>query len=256
MPSPFPGMNPYLERAAIWHDFHETFMPFARAQLTRQLAPKYVARIDEQVYIHDTGESTHKLLGRADVAVAPTGRRGDPVGATAVLEAPAAVRLPDVDSEGLAFIEIRDRETRELITVIELLSPSNKRPGDDREQYLLKRRQLMACHVNIVEIDLLRGGPRMPMDGLEPCDYCVLVSRQYRHPVGDIWPFRLREPLSPVAIPLRLDDHDARLDLKQAIDGAYDTGAYQLDIYDTSPEPPLSPEDAAWAAQFVPARPE
>jgi hypothetical protein len=109
-------MNPYVERASVWHDFHESFMPLVREILTAQVVPRYFVRIDEQM----------------------------------------------VDTEPLSFLEIRDRDSHELVTVVELLSPSNKYAGPDREQYLAKARILQRSPVHFVEIDLLRGGPRMP----------------------------------------------------------------------------------------------
>ena len=119
-----------------------------------------------------------------------------------------------VDVEHLSFVEIRDRQGRDLVTVIELLSPTNKRPGPDREQYLAKRRQLLASGVHLVEIDLLRGHPRLPLDDLPPCDYYVMVSRAEERPQAGLWPLGLRDPLPPIPVPLRAADPDASLDLQ------------------------------------------
>lgn len=253
MPSPFPGMNPYLEQADVWHDFHESFMPAAREVLAPQLDPNYIAKIDEHIYIHEVEGGGRDFLGRADVSVVPV-RDGDSNSTAAVLDSPARVRLPDVDREGVAFLEIRDRRNRALITVVELLSPANKRPGEDRRQYLTKRNQLIACGVNLVEIDLLRGGPRMPMDDLPPCDYCILVARPEELPGAAIWPLALRDPLPAIPVPLRVGEPHAVLELGAIIDRLYDAANYRAFIYDGTPEPPLSLEDAAWAAQFVPPR--
>jgi hypothetical protein len=257
MPSPFPGMNPYLEQADVWHDFHERGVPFIAELLGPQVLPRYIAKIDEHVYIHDLAEESRKFLGRADVGVTPlrpAGVGNEP--GVAVIEFPARVTLPAVDREGESYVEIRDRQNRQLVTVIELLSPSNKRPGDDRDQYTRKRYRLIGSGVNLVEIDLLRGNPRMPMTGLAPCDYCVLVSRPEDWPDVGIFPIRLRDPLPPIPIPLRPTDPPVRLDLKRVIDHVYDVAGYGYYVYDGPPDPPLSPDDAAWAAPFVPARPE
>jgi hypothetical protein len=161
-----------------------------------------------------------------------------------------------VDRESEAFIEIRDRQSRELVTVVELLSPSNKRRDEDRDQYITKRHRLTGAGINLVEIDLLRGGPRMPMAGVPACDYCVLVSRSEAWPDGGVWPLGMRDGFPGIPVPLRPADAPARLDLKSVLDRAYDAAGYEFYIYDGLPEPPLSPDDAAWAAQFVPARPE
>ena len=125
MPSPFPGMNPYLEQEDVWHDFHERFIPLAATLLGGQLRPRYIVKIDEHIYVHELAAESHRWVGRADVSLG----RGSPEAthepapgpATGLLEAPAQVRLPAVDRERLSYVEIRDRRDRELVTVIELL---------------------------------------------------------------------------------------------------------------------------------------
>jgi hypothetical protein len=164
------------------------------------------------------------------------------------------VLLPEQDIEQVPFLEVRDRQGRELVTVIELLSPSNKRPGDDREQYLAKRRELLRSPAHLVEIDLLRGWAPMPQEGRPECDYSVLVSRAEKQRATDFWPIRLRDPLPVIPIPLRPPDAAARVDLQEAIHRASDGPGYEHFIYSTDPEPPLTPDDAAWARQFTPAQ--
>jgi len=257
MPSPFPGMNPYLEQDDIWHDFHERLIPYVSEVIVPQVRPGYIVKLDEHVYIHERSAAEREFLGRADVGVA----RGDlPLPsrqATQVLEAPVQGRIPvAVDVERLSFVEIRDRRDRQLVTVLELLSPSNKRPGADREQYLAKRRQLLAGNVHLVEIDLLRGGPRMPLEDLPDCDYCIMVSRIEKRPDVGIWPIRLRERLPVIPIPLRAPDADARLDLQEAVNHLYDAAGYEDYIYTGAPQPPLHPDDASWSRQFLPSLPQ
>jgi len=249
-------MNPYIERASVWHDFHERWIPLVADLIGAQVLPRYFVRIDEQMYIHEqSGEERH-LLGRGDVlvpALSPPTVAAAPAGA--VLEAPAQVRLPAVDTEGQSFLEIRDRDNHELVTVVELLSPTNKYKGPDREQYLGKARKLQQSWVHFVEIDLLRGGPRMPWLDMPECGYCVVVSRFEQRPKADFWPIRLRERLPEIPIPLRGGDADARVDLQQVLHRIYDAAGYAYYIYSGPPEPLLSTEDAAWAAAFVPASP-
>lgn len=156
--------------------------------------------------------------------------------------------------ERVKFLTIRDRNGNDVVTVVELLSPTNKYAGPDRAQYLVKRREILRSNAHLVEVDLLRGGPRMPPDELPTCDYCVLVSRVEERPEAGVWPWRLRDPLPLIPVPLRPGDADVRLDLKAGIDSVYDTG-YARDIYLGPPEPRLAPDDAAWAAQFIPANP-
>lgn len=159
------------------------------------------------------------------------------------------------DVERLAFLEVRDRQSRELVAVVELLSPSNKRPGPDRDQYLAKRDRLLSSRAHLVEVDLLRGGRPMPMDGRPDCAYSALVSRAGERPAAGFWPIGLREPLPVVPVPLREPDGDARLDLGAVLHGVYDASGYEDYIYDGRPDPPLAPEDNAWARGLLPGRP-
>ncbi len=255
MPSPFPGMNPYIERASVWHDFHERWIPLAAELIGAQVLPRYYVRIDEHMYIHELSGDERRFLGRADVlvpALAPSAAAS--AAASSVLEAPAEVGIPAVDVETLSFLEIRDRDRHELITVVELLSPCNKYAGPDREQYLAKARQLQRSWVHFVEIDLLRGGPRMPWLNMPECDYCVVVSRVERRPRAGFWPVRLRERLPEIPIPLRIGEVDARLDLQQTLHRIYDAAGYGYHIYAGPPEPQLAGADATGAAQFVPGQ--
>jgi hypothetical protein len=155
-----------------------------------------------------------------------------------------------VDVERHAFLEIRDRGNRQLVTVLELLSPSNKRPGPDRDQYLAKRQRLLASSVHLIELDLLRGGPRLPIEHLPPCDYCVMVSRYEDRPQVGLWPLRLRDRLSTIPIPL-FNQERATLDLQSALHQAYDAAGYEDYIYLHEPNPPLQGEDAEWAQQLI-----
>jgi len=152
------------------------------------------------------------------------------------------------------YLEVRDRQGRELVTVIELLSPSNKRAGDDREQYLAKRRELLRSPAHLVEIDLLRGWTPMPQEGRPECDYSVLVSRAEKRRAADFWPIRLRDRLPVIPIPLRPPDAAARVDLQEVLHRAYDGPGYENFIYGGDPDPSLSANDAAWARQLVPVR--
>jgi hypothetical protein len=253
MPSPFPGMNPYLEQDTVWHDFHERFCPALAELLTPQVRPSYVARIDEHVYIHELPAEPRRLAARADVSLSRTQvTAGDQAGAV-MLAPPVRVQLPAIDIERLAFVEIRDRVDRRVVTVIELLSPTNKYAGPDREQYLAKRGQLLARGTHLVEIDLLRGGPRLPLENLPNCDYYVLVSRAEERPEAGVWPLRVRDRLPVIPIPLRAPHADVQLDLQVLLDRIYDAAGYEDDIYIGEPQPRLTRRQAAWARRFLPS---
>ena len=152
-----------------------------------------------------------------------------------------------------SYLEIRDRLGRELVTVIELLSPSNKRAGADREAYLAKRRELLRSTAHLVEIDLLRGRSPMPSEDRPECDYSVMVSRAEKRRAADFWPIMLRDRLPVIPIPLRPPDDAVPVDLQEVLHRAYDGAGYERFIYGGSPEPGLSADDAAWAREFVPA---
>ena len=218
MPSPFPGMNPYLEQADVWQDFHQSLIPLLRQLLSAQVRPKYVVKIEEQLFIH---------------------------------EAPADGRAPlSLDTERHAFLEIRNRGNRQLVAVIEVLSPSNKHRGPDRQQYLAKRQQLLASQVHLVELDLLRGGPRLPIEEMPACDYVVMVSRYEDRPNVGMWPLALRDPLPTIPIPLS-GQEQAALDLQAALHEVYDAAGYEDYIYLSEPAPSLSETDAEWTRRLL-----
>jgi hypothetical protein len=253
MPSPFPGMNPYLEQVDLWQDFHQTFITLVREILSGQVRPAYMVRLEEYLFIHEIGEIGRDLIGRSDVSVTRNPASTGVQTAGALPAAPARSRwTPAVDVERHSFVEVRDVRDRGLVTVIELLSPSNKRPGADRSQYLAKRRQLWHSPVHLVEIDLLRGFPRLPLDEPPDCDYYAMVSRTEQRPEVELWSLRLWDRLPEIPVPLRQPDPDARLDLQAVLNRVYDTAGYEDYVYGTDPEPPLAPDDAARARQFVP----
>lgn len=252
MPSPFPGMNPYLEHEDAWHNFHEQFPNAVVTALVPLVRPKYFVKVDQHVYIHEPPAEARRFLGKPDMEIGLTGRGGGaPTVGASVGTIPMRVNLPTVETIELSFVEIRDRLSRRLVTIIELLSPSNKRLRADRELYEAKRVAVLRSRTNVVEIDLLLGGRRMPLADNVAGDYGVLVSRSADRPAADWYPIQLRDRLPTVNIPLDDGDAPVPLDLQAILDGLYDTGGYVDFIYDTPPDPPLSPEDAAWARDLL-----
>jgi len=249
-------MNPFLEQVSVWNDFHGNFLYRMRDVLVPQIRPQYVAKIDEHLFIHEMPENSRNLVGHGDLAVKHAPFAPDQAGnGKAILTAPARVRIPALDVERIPFLEIRDRDNWEIVTVIELLSPCNKYAGPDREQFLGKRGSLLGSAVHYIEIDLLRGGPRLPWEDLQACDYYVVVSRVESRPEAEIWPLTLRDRLPAVPIPLRGERADAQVDLQEVLHRAYDSGSYEDYMYRGQPQPHLNPEEDAWARQFVPATP-
>lgn len=256
MPSPFPGMNPYLERDDVWPDLHHRLIDRIADALADQVDPRDLVKIEEQRYVQEAPGSPHRPGPRADVAVKP----GEGLAAAAaaapslaVLEAPVRIHLPWPEVEYQAYLEVRDRSSRELVTVLELLSPTNK--GRHRDQYLRKREEVLLGKVHLVEIDLLRGGDPMPAPDRPDCDDSVTVSRAERRPEADFWPIRLPERLPIIPVPLRAPDRDATLDLQELLHRVHDAGRYAHYIDEARPQPPLRPDEEAWAKGFVPLPP-
>lgn len=253
MPSPFPGMNPYLEQSDAWHEFHEGFVNHAGEALEGQVGEHYIVRTDSHIYLEDEVENGRRLIGRHDVGIVTTQKPMTAASGATVL-APMQVQAPGEDVEEESFLEIRDLEQSKLIAVIELLSPANKRSGENREQYLAKRRYVLRSTAHFVEIDLLRGWSRMPLIPVPECDYCAVVSRFEDRPKMDCWPVRLRDPLPRIPVPLRAPDADVFLDLQALVHRVYDAKGFRKYVYRKPPDPPLAPDDAEWAKQFVPTR--
>ena len=167
MPSPFPGMDPFIEPHR-WEGFHTHFLvEFARTLVPR-VRPRYVVETEERLYVEQSGESVGTV--RVDLGIDQT-RRWPPsedIGLTSETAAPfltpVVCLLPFDEELRETFLTVRDAATREIVTVIEMLSATNKRPGSDgRAQYLRKRKSVLQSRVHLVELDLLRGGQRLPM---------------------------------------------------------------------------------------------
>ena len=186
MPSPFPGMNPFLEQPSVWEDFHMAFATEIRESLSAQVRPSFFVKLEERVFIHEpSSEERRKLLGKPDIA---------------------------------------------------LFKASST---------------MMFSTASIVEIDLLRGGPRLPLNDLPSCDYCVTVFRKSNAPKIEAWPIGLRDPLPIIPIPLKGDFPDATLDLSAIIHRVYDAAGYEDYLYESQPEPPLEGADLEWAQTFI-----
>jgi hypothetical protein len=146
---------------------------------------------------------------------------------------------------------VRLRETREVVTVLETLSPRNKRHGSDgRREYLEKRREVLQSQTHLVELDLLRGGKRLPMKTrLPPATYYALVSRR-RQPRAELYAWTVRDPLPTIPIPLKTGDPDVLLDLQAAFGTVYDRARYHLSLdYTRSLHPRLKEFDREWFQQ-------
>jgi hypothetical protein len=225
-----------------------------RAAMNEVLPKGYLAAADRYVWIHEPDAENRTRIVEPDGFIVK--RNGDGGVGSASITAPATVVLPAVQREGNKYLKILDAKTRRVITVIELLSPTNKRPGPDRDAYLAKRLDYLAAGVNVVEIDLLRGGERMPLGDPFPekADYYMMVCRANELPQAGVWWFSVRDPIPVIPVPLSPGEGDVSLDLRACLDRAYAEGRYRDEIdYTQPPEPPLSPDDGAWARQLLSA---
>jgi len=251
-------MDPFVESLGIWRDFQLGLLASCRRILNSALPRNYIALADEEIVLVDlTGEATVPF--RPDVLVAqrppqgPRTERPESSGGVAVLE-PAIIplALKDLDELHHRWIEIQRLPERTLVTVIEVLSPTNKyQPG--RSKYLEKRNALIEQLVHLVEIDLLLAGPRLPMARPLPRgDYYAMVSRAEARPNSEVYAWSIRQSLPPVPIPLLHPDEDARLDLAVVVNETYEWGRYDDAINYTAPlTVPLRPEDRAWAEEIA-----
>jgi hypothetical protein len=231
-------IDPYLEAQGYWRDFHTTFLNYCREAIADQLPDSYEARLDEQMnLIHREAEQLKFRTILPDVGVLRSGMSGtsaDDDTATATIE-PVTLTLPLIEEVRDVWIEIYHRPERELVTVLELLSPTNK-SGVGREAYLAKRAAIAARPINLVELDFLLGGERLSMrEPLPAGDYFVFVSRAAMRPKSEVYYWRRNAPLPVIPIPLKAPDPDIFVNLGQVFETAYVRGRYAKSIDYTKP---------------------
>jgi hypothetical protein len=250
-------MDPYLEAQGRWPGFHNVLIAYCSELLNRDLPESYVAQTDERIALVSFEESASGrlpdlLIGRDDDA--PSSSRQPAPGAVATLEPTTMQLMKRAVEVRETWIEIHHLPEMELVTVIEILSPSNK-GGSGRIDYVAKRDALIDQPVSLVEIDLLLSGARMPMSGrMPPGEYTAIVARPGRRPNADVYAWSLRQPLPVLPIPLRAPDPDASLDLAEAFRMTYDRGGYSRVMRHSRPLPssfPISAEDRAWAESLT-----
>jgi hypothetical protein len=250
-------MDPYLESPAIWPDVHHGLISQIQSALNPELRPRYVARVELRVYISDDDDPGREALV-PDVRVEKLAKRK---GTKKPKEEPTVaiaepLTLPSLLDDEIkeAYLKITHLESETLVTIIEVLSPTNKIRGSrGRTSFMDKRREVLNSDVHWVEIDLLRAGlPSVIHPPLVPSDYRVLVYRGGRRTRGKYWPINVRQALPVIGIPLRGDDPDVPLDLGAVFRTVYDRAAYDLSLdYRQEPQPPLTGEDAKWAREVV-----
>ncbi len=258
MPSPFPGMDPYLETPHLWPDVHSRLISEIQSFLNPALRPRYVARVELRVYVSDEDDPGKESPRIPDVRIDRTtkrkGAKATKGAETVAVAEPLTIPFLVEDEIEEAFLEIRHLESKTTVTVLEVLSPSNKVRGSaGRRSFLAKRRQVLASEVHWVEIDLLRAGElSLARLAAASSDYRIVVSRGEDWRRGQFWPVNVRQALPFIGIPLRGKDPDVPLDLNAVLRAAYDHAAYDLSIdYRREPSSPLSRADAAWANKVL-----
>lgn len=247
MAYPFPGMNPYLEQRSLWPNIHINLINGIQYALANRLPSPYYISAEERTYI--AASDPDSFIGRPDVAI--VGAPSVPITPDLAMEAngsPATVVLPVPDDVRERFLEIREILTHRVVTVIEILSPANKAPGEGRRQYEAKRQEVLRSATNLVEIDLLRIGQPLPARPPDQQDYRILISRGWERPRGLLYSFDLPMPIPVVPVPLQKGEEELSLALGELIPQIYADVRYERRIdYTADPPPPaLTDEQSAW----------
>ncbi len=253
----FPGMDPWLEHPGLWPDLHNALISAIREDLAAKVAPRYFVGIEQRTYVATPVEDIAMI--RPDVLVGRTGSRkriSKPERRTAagvgVIEMDVEVPVPQPVEEW--FLEIRTVGEKRLVTVIEVLSPTNKTKGDGREEYIGKRENILKTRTNLVEIDLLRAGRPMPLGSALPVEtpYRILISRGALRPRAKLLGFGVRDEIPTLPIPLLPDDPEPTLNLGAVLHALYDRARFDLQLdYKEPPVPPLDPDNAAWTRDIL-----
>lgn len=236
MSNPFPGANPYLEQPDYWSDFHNQLVAEIARFLIPQVLPNYRVVMDKWVYKVTDGATI--VVGRPDLAVQ---RRKAQLSAVATSSQastlPVQVRIPMPVEVEQAYLEVKDAATQDVITAIEVLSPANK-TGEGRAKYEAKRQAILGSQTHLVEIDFLRAGQPLAMEGERvQSHYKILVSRFQQRPMADLYPFNLSEPIPSFPVPLRQGEPEPLVLLQDLVNGLYEQLGYDYFI-DYGQDPP------------------
>jgi hypothetical protein len=251
----FPGMDPYLEDPQIWPGVHASFMVYLRDHLLPALRPRYIATVEERVYVEGP-----------DCAIIPDvwlrqTYPGKTTAATVVADEDAPVVVDALPLEvHEPYVTILDRRSNQrIVTVIEVVSPTNKYAGPGRQLYAAKQQEVLRSDTHLVEIDLLRTGPHVlaipeaTARRQGPYDYLISVNRATKQPQSsfELYLRGLRQRLPRIKIPLAGDDPDVKLDLQAVLEQTYAAGYRERLNYAVPCNPPLAAADQAWANQLI-----
>lgn len=228
MPSPFPGMNPYLENPELWSEVHHRLITAIADAIAPPIRPKYRVAIEKRTYLSEGEESA--LVGIPDVSVISQRSTISQTLSTTTIPASSEsimVKIPMPEEVREGYLEIREVATGHVVTVIEVLSPTNKRPGKGRSAYEDKRREVLISPTHLIEIDLLRGGKPMRIESeTQPTDYRILVCRRNRRPLAQLYAFSVRQEIPKFLLPLHNEDTEPLVDLQSLLVGVYERAGF------------------------------
>lgn len=250
MPTPFPGMDPYLERRQRWNAVHTRLIVAIADELGPKVRPKYRVDIELRTYValltSDAPAGVPDVLVMASSAQ-PLEQATSASTAGAGIIVPELVELPMPQEITERYLVVREAATEEVITVIEILSLANKLTNEGRQEYLNKRSTVLTSQTSLLEIDLLRSGEPMPPFESSEGGYRILVSAATERPIARVFRFGVRNPIPSITVPMRPGDSEPTLPLNTILHDVYERGSYDLAIdYSLPAEPPLTVEDAAW----------
>lgn len=259
MPSPFPGMDPYLEQPTFWSSFHSRLIVAIADTLAPQLRPNYFIEVETRTYT-DTPDG-ELLVGIPDAVVLTGISQNNPTqsesAATPLIEGrlqPQTVTLPMPTEIKERYLTVREVGSNAVIAVIEVLSPKNKRKGKGRIVYEEKRQKVLSSASHLIEIDLLRGDSPMPMRGVvQLAHYYILVSRAEQRPQAALYAATIRDSLPEFPVPLKASDELVLVNLQAIFTGVYERASYDLriDYSQPSPLPSFSEADKDWIASLL-----
>ena len=251
--SPFPGMDPFLEEPSLWGSVHTRLMNSISDPLAELVSPDFYVDIQQHVTIlHPEAEAIRHIIPDVYVVEQPPGAQQQ-TRTSALITQPMLVEPLEPLEIHERFLAVRDRRSREVVTIIEVLSTWNKAAGQERwDAFQAKRRQVMASHTHWIEIDLLRAG-RRPAEVAGKSDYYALLKRGGTPGPYEVWHFDLRDKLPTIAVPLHESYEDVPLDLGAVLEDVYRRAHYAESIDYTSeiPSPRLRPADRQWVSEQI-----
>ncbi len=251
MRHPFPGMDPWLEHPEMWMGVHNALITHIAESIAPRVRPRYLVAIEKRTYEQDWDEKD--FLGQPDAVVIDPMPRDDRVSDVRKPYLPVRVRVPVPTEVREAYIEVRGTADREVVTLIEILSPTNKIPGKGRRLYERKRLKVLGNETHLIEVDLLRVGKPMKVYGATDLgDYRILVSRANNRMKAELYPFSLRDPIPIIPVPLKKGDREPDLDIGALLKEQYDRMGYDMHVdYKREPVPPLPAVDRGWAHEVL-----